>query len=137
MTICDTDKSSIRNNVVSKFGKAHIPPVKNNHINNILAKKTPPLIPPRLSKKDWEKAKNLLQKNTSNTRKSSSPLSYAQAMSSPLNTLKIKEAFPVLPNKKILEIYDAIFSKLNNKGKKIQSTTKEPSRKQAIVFFFL
>jgi len=128
------DKSSIRNNVISKFGKAHILPVKNNHINNISAKKIPFLILPHLSKKDLKKAKNLLQKNASNTRKGSSPLSYAQAMSSPLNILKIKEAFPILPNKKILEIHDAIFSKLNNKRKKIQSTTKEPFRKQAIVF---
>ena len=88
-------------------------------------------------KKGFRKGKkNLLQKNASNTRKGSFPLSYAQATLSPLNILKIKEVFPTLLNKKILEIYDATFPKLNNKGKKIQSTTKGPSRKQAIVPVF-
>ena len=56
------DKSFIRDNVISKFGKAHIPPVKNNHINDILAKKAPFPIPPYLSKKDLEKAKKSIAK---------------------------------------------------------------------------
>jgi len=47
--------------------------------------------------------------------------------------LKIKEAFPALPNKKILEIHDTAFSKPDNKGRRIQHITKGPSRKQAIV----
>jgi len=63
----------------------------------------------------------------------SSSLSYAQAINSAVSILKIKEAFPALPNKKILEIYNIAFFKLDNKEQKIQSTTKDPSRKQAIV----
>ena len=47
--------------------------------------------------------------------------------------LKIKEAFPALPNKKILEIHDTAFPKPNNKGHRIQHTTRGLSRKQAIV----
>jgi len=36
------------------------------------------------------------------------------------NLLKIKEAFPALPNKKIIEIYNAMLSKLaNGKRKRI------------------
>jgi len=58
---------------------------------------------------------------------------YTQAISSASNLLKIKDAFPALPNKKILEIHDAAFHQPNNKTKKIQYTTKGPSRKQAIV----
>ena len=62
-----------------------------------------------------------------------SPLSYAQAINSATSILKIKEAFPALPNKKILEIHNVAFSKPGHKGQKIQSTTKGPSRKQAII----
>ena len=44
------------------------------------------------------------------------PMSYAQATNSGVNILKIKEAFPALPNKKILEIHNTAFSKPINKG---------------------
>jgi len=51
-----------------------------------------------------------------------------------LNILKIKEAFPALSNRNILEIHNMAFSKQNrNKERKIQPTMKEPSRKQAII----
>jgi len=59
--------------------------------------------------------------------------SYAQAANSSVNILKIKEAFPAFPNKKIIEIHNATFSKPGHKDKKIQSTTKGPSQKQTIV----
>jgi len=49
------------------------------------------------------------------------------------NILKIKEVFSVLPNKKIIEIYSTSMDKLTNKTRKIQATTKGPSREQAIV----
>jgi len=62
-----------------------------------------------------------------------SPMSYAQATNAVANILKIKEAFLALPNKKILEIHNTAFSKLDNKGRRIQHTTRGPSRKQAIV----
>ena len=47
--------------------------------------------------------------------------------------LYIKEVFLVLPNSKILDIYNLAFPTIQRK-KKIQITTKGPSRKQAIVF---
>ena len=50
-----------------------------------------------------------------------------------MNILKIKKAFPTLLNKKIIKIHEVVTSKPGHKSKKIQSTTKGPSRKQAIV----
>jgi len=78
--------------------------------------------------KKCQEAHTLKGKNTL-----SSSLFYAQAINSAVSILKIKEAFPTLPNKKILKIHNIAFSKLDNKEQKIQSTTKDPSRKQAIV----
>jgi len=93
-----------------------------------MVKKVSPPVSPRLLKKELEKAKSYL-KNVSGKTKDSSSLSYAQATSFALTILKIKEAFPALPNKKILEIHDTTFPKQNNKGRKVQPTTKRPSRK--------
>jgi len=62
-----------------------------------------------------------------------SPLSYAQIVSNVTNALKIKEAFPALPNKKVLEMHKAAFGQPANRAKKVQFTTKGPSRKQAII----
>jgi len=50
-----------------------------------------------------------------------------------VNILKIKEAFLVLPNKKIIKIHNAAFSNPGHKSKKIQLTTKGPFQKQALV----
>jgi len=47
--------------------------------------------------------------------------------------LKIKEAFPALLNKKILEIHNAVFPEPDNKGQKVQYTTKGLFKKQTIV----
>ena len=63
--------------------------------------------------------------------KQNSITSYAQATVS--NILKIKEAFPALPNKKILEIHNTAFKKPTNKNKTVQHTTEGPSRKQALI----
>jgi len=60
-------------------------------------------------------------------------LSYAQIASNVTNALKIKEAFPALPNKKVLKMHNAAFGQPANKVKKVQFTTKGPSRKQAII----
>jgi len=51
--------------------------------------------------------------------KMASTLFYAQAVNSLVNILKIKESFPTLSNKKIIEIYNTIFSKPGLKSKKI------------------
>jgi len=68
--------------------------------------------------------------------KTTSTSSYAQVVNLSVNILRIKEAFPTFPNKKILKIHNAAFSKLGHKSKKIQSTTKGPSQKQVIVPVF-
>jgi len=60
-------------------------------------------------------------------------LSYAQITSNVTNALKIKKAFPALPNKKVLEMHNVAFGQHTNKAKKVQFTTKGPSRKQAII----
>jgi len=51
--------------------------------------------------------------------KDNSIMSYAQAVLSASNVLKIKEAFPALLNKKILEIHNAAFYQSTNKTKKV------------------
>jgi len=97
-------------------------------------KKTPSPIPPRLSKEQMENLKKRQEVCSTKGKSSSySPMSYAQATNATASILKIKEAFPVLPNKKILEIHDTAFLKPDNKGRRIQHTTKGPSRKQAII----
>jgi len=77
-----------------------------------------------------EKSKAHQQKISNNGK---FPLSYAQIASNVTNALKIKEAFPALPDKKILEMHKAAFGQYANRVKKVQATTKEPSRKQAII----
>jgi len=97
-------------------------------------KKTPPPIPPCLSKEQMENSKKRQEARSTKGKSSSySPMSYAQATNAAASILKIKEAFPALPNKKILKIHDAAFPKPDNKGRRIQHTMKGPSRKQAIV----
>jgi len=59
--------------------------------------------------------------------------SFTQATATAKNILKIKKVFPTLPNRKIIKIHNAAMEKLVNRNKKIQTTTKDPSRKQAIV----
>ena len=61
-------------------------------------------------------------------------LTYAQAVNLLVNILKIKKAFSILLNKKIIEIHNATFSNPDFKNKKIQLTTKGLSWKQALVF---
>jgi len=97
-------------------------------------RKTPPPISPCLSKEQMENSKKRQEARSTKGKSSSySPMSYAQATNAVASILKIKEAFPVLPNKKILEIHDAAFPKPDNKGCRIQHTMKGPFRKQAIV----
>jgi len=71
-----------------------------------------------------------MAKDTSRTNPTKS---FAQVTASAVNILKIKEAFPALPDKKIIEIHNTALNKPTTKGKKIQATTKGPSKKQVIV----
>jgi len=73
-----------------------------------------------------EQKKN--KKNLSTTK------SHAQALVQAADILKLKDAFLALPNKKIMEIHNISLNVTQSKGiKKISTTTKGPSRKQAIV----
>jgi len=55
--------------------------------------------------------------------------SYAQATFSVANILKLRDAFPALPNKKIIEIHNLALTKPTQKDKKkLQYTTKGLSR---------
>jgi len=104
-----SDDISIRDNIASKFSKVKALSSKGRALNDSLVKKVPSSIPPCLLK--LEKAKNCI-KNAVGRRKDQATLSTS-------NILKIKEAFPTLPNRKILEIHKATFPKQNNKGKKV------------------
>jgi len=128
--------TSIRDNVNIRFGnlKNYGSMARNDPTptpKELISRKIPPPVPPRPTKKQLEKSKKRQESYTSG--KKSSPQSYAQAANSTVNILKIKEAFPALPNKKIIEIHNVATSKPGLRGKKIQSTTKGPPRKQAIV----
>jgi len=92
----------------------------------LISRKIPPPVPPRPTKKQLEKSKKRQESYTSG--KKSSPQSYAQAANSTVNILKIKEAFPALPNKKIIEIHNVATSKPGLRGKKIQSRALLESR---------
>jgi len=100
------NKSSIRDNVTKEFGKPTRPsPSANTHYGPHVTK-VPPSIPPCPSKEILEKSRACQQKTAT---KEKTPLSYAQIVSNVANALKIKEAFPALPNKKVLEMHNAAF----------------------------
>jgi len=77
-----------------------------------------------------EKSKAYQQKIST---KGKSPLSYAQIASNVTNAFKIKKAFLVLPNKKVLEMHKVAFGQPANRARKVQFTTKGPSKKQTII----
>jgi len=119
---------SFRQNIQMQFAIAG-PPSNNKGKRNLVAK-VPPPIPTRLPKKQIEEAKKHWEKRKINNK---STKSFTQAASLALDILKLRDAFPALPNKKIIEIHNAMLNKEPIKGRKIQSTTKGLSRKQAIV----
>jgi len=129
--------TTIRDNISTHVGNMQTcnrTAENNAYPKTAMTKKTPPPIPPHLSKEQMENSKKHQEAHSTKGKSSSySPMSYAQATNTAASILKIKEAFPALPNKKILEIHDAAFPKPDNKGHRIQHTTKGPSRKQAIV----
>ena len=82
-----------------------------------MIRKIPLFIPPCPSKEQMKNSKKHQEVCMLKGKNSLSfPMSYAQATNSGVNILKIKEAFPALPNKKILEIHNTAFSKPINKG---------------------
>jgi len=123
-----SDTTSIRDKVKTHLGNLKDQGIKSHDNSTPMEatnRKVPPPIPPRLTRKQMEKSKI-------HGKTAQSP-TYAQAANSSVNILKIKEAFPALPNKKIIEIHNAAFPNPGPKNKKIQSTTKGLSRKQALV----
>ena len=132
-----SENTSIRDNISTHFGNIQIrdEAEKNTaYPKTSIIKKIPPPIPPRPSKEQMESLKKHQEACMTKGKSSlSPPMSYAQATNSVASILKIKEAFPALPNKKILEIHNMAFPKPDNKGRKVQHTTKGLSRKQAIV----
>jgi len=108
------------------------PPPASSNRNTI--RKVPPPLPPRLSKAQLERSKHHNTGTSHKGKTNPTPTkSFAQVASAAANILQIKEAFPTLPNKKIMEIHNAAFDKPAQRTKKIQITTKGSSRKQAIV----
>jgi len=81
-----------------------------------IIRKIPLPIPLCPSKKQMESSKKCQEACSIKGKSSlSPPMSYAQATNSTASILKIKEAFPALPNKKILKIHNVAFPKLDNK----------------------
>jgi len=122
------NKTSLRHNIKMQFAEAG--PPNNNKGKRNLVKRNPPPIPPHLPQKQLEEVRNRLEQRKTNKK---STKSYVQALSLASDILKLRDAFLVLPNKKIIEIHKAMLNKEPSKGKKIQFTTKGPSRKQAII----
>jgi len=133
--LVSSNNASIRDNITLKFGKVNFPNrMQKEPLNVTMVKKVLPPIPPCPLKKVLEKSKMHQCILTSKGKDMLSPLlSYAQATYQALNILKIKKAFPVLLDKKILEIHNMAFPKPINREKKIQPTIKGPFRKQAII----
>ena len=105
-TLTTANKLSIRDNFTKEFGKSTKPSPSVNIHHGAHITKVPPLIPPCPFKEILEKSKAHQQKIST---KGKSPLSYAQIASNVTNALKIKEAFPALPNKKVIEMHKAAF----------------------------
>jgi len=129
--------TTVHDNISTHVGnmQTHNRTAENNAYSKMATiRKTLPPIPPCPSKEQMENLKKCQEARSTKGKSSSySPMSYAQAINAAASILKIKEAFPALPNKKILKIHDAAFPKPDNKGHRIQHNTKGPSRKQAIV----
>ena len=139
----DDDNISFRSKVRSKFS----PQIKNTPAlskSKDIAKPTfvssiPPPIPAKLSKevkeisKYFKKIDNPVPKKLFAQASKTKPVSSVAFSNVTLNTLKIKETFPELSNKKI-DTIQKIINGSNEKPKlKFNMTTKEPSRKQIIV----
>jgi len=125
-----SDNTPIGHKIKDQFGNH---PSTNKEKTKSTTGNIPPHIPPRLPSKQVEEVRKRL--NLRNNKKNPSPLrSYAQVSSPANNILKLRDAFPALPNKKIIEIHNATLNGTQPKDKKkISTTTKGPSRKQAIV----
>ena len=107
----------------SKKGKNSIKLASISHLSHLI---------PAKSSKEVNEISKFFKKNTENKEKKL----YAQALSFSSNTarktLKIKEVFPKLQNKKIKNIQKIISSE-NKTKPRLNMTMKKPSRKQVTV----
>jgi len=90
----------------------------------------PPPIPKRLPRKQVDKIRNHLDQRR---KAKSTNKSYAQVSSPAADIFKLHDTFPALPNRKIIKIHQASLSKAPLVKRKVQITTKGPSRKQVII----
>jgi len=115
-----SENISICDNLSTHFGNIQIyNKAKKNTVypKTLTIRKISPPIPPCPSKEQMESLKKHQEACSIKGKGSLSPsMSYAQATHSITNILKIKEVFLALPNKKILEIHNVVFPKLDNKG---------------------
>ena len=136
----DKAKTTFRNKVKSKF-TSQVPKSTNNNKGKEIVKPTfifsiPSLIPAKSQKKVNELSK-YFKKNTNSQEKKSytnaTSLFKQPSLAAPKNitkeTLKIKEMFPNLPNKKIEEMQKVINSSKDKVKPKINMTTKGPFKK--------
>ena len=131
----DDQNTSLRNKVKSKFSLQAFKELNTskgkNMVKSSYVSPLPPPIPAKSPKKVNEISK-YFKKNLSSTQKKS----YTQVSSNGSNTaretLKIKEAFSSLQNKKI-ELVQKIISSKGKSKPHINMTTKRPSCKQVIV----
>ena len=124
------DKNTLRHKIQMQFSDL-APQVQNTDKRNPV-ERIPPPIPKRLPRKQVEEVKKCLEQKK--TRGKNPAKSYAQVSSPANDILKLRDAFPALPNKKIIEIYNTSLNVTQPKDKKkISITIKGPSRKQAIV----
>jgi len=132
-----SENNTICDNISTYFGNRQTrdrTTENNAYPKSATIRKTPPPILLRPSKEQMENSKKCQKARLTKGKSSSnSPMSYAQATNAVASILKIKEVFPALLNKKILEIHDTAFPKPDNKARRIQHTTKGLSRKQAII----
>jgi len=115
---------SLRQMVASHFNRksqnSSFPTSPSNH-NKV--SKIPPPIPPRPSAATLAKSRHNQGTKT-----------FAQATKNgTANILKLREAFPSLPSKKVIEIHDAAFNNNSHSRPRISMTTKGPSRKHVLI----
>lgn len=119
------DMISFRKKITSQFINNSPPPPASSNRNTI--RKVPPPSPPRLSKAQLERSKHHNTGTSHKGKTNPTPTkSFAQVASAAANILQIKEAFPTLPNKKIMEIHNAAFDKPAQRTKKSKSLPKAP-----------
>jgi len=125
------DETSFRSMVKLKFTKnipQKTPPISKLPHSSIAMNISSPLSPCPTEEQLRKSKFQLIKKTKGNNSKTSVKL-FAQVTATAKNILKTKEAFSALPKRKIIEIHNAVMNKPANRSKKIQITTKGPSKK--------